>query len=45
LTDTETPSDDCRRHIDLIIEFATDIRSSCHPDVRKVFERAVAVLE
>jgi hypothetical protein len=37
--------EECRRHIELIIELCKDIKSSCHMDVRKVFAHAAETLE
>lgn len=37
--------EECRRHIELIIELCKDIQQSCHSDVRKIFAKAVEVLE
>jgi hypothetical protein len=37
--------EECRRHIELIIELCKDIKASCHSDVRKVFAHAAEVLE
>jgi hypothetical protein len=32
--------EECRRHVELIIELCKDIKASCHSDVRKVFAHA-----
>lgn len=37
--------EECRRHIELIIELCRDIKNTCHQDVRKVFARSAEKLE
>lgn len=37
--------EECRRHIELIIELCTDIKGTCHQDVRKVFAKVAEKLE
>ncbi len=37
--------EECRRHIELIVELCKDIKDTCHQDVRKVFARAAETLE
>lgn len=37
--------DEYLRHLDLIIEMCRDIKTACHYDVRKVFERSIEALE
>lgn len=37
--------EECRRHIELIIELCRDIRETCHYDVRKVFSKSAEALE
>jgi hypothetical protein len=37
--------EECRRHIELIVELCRDIKETCHQDVRKVFAKVVDVLE
>lgn len=43
--DNTNDFEDCRRHIELIIEMCNDIRQSSHYDVRKVFAHSGEVLE
>ena len=43
--DNTNDFEDCRRHIELIIEMCHDIRESSHNDVRKVFAHSAEVLE
>ena len=43
--DNTNDFEDCRRHIELIIEMCHDIRESSHHDVRKVFAHAGENLE
>lgn len=43
--DNTNDFEDCRRHIELIIEMCYDIRESSHNDVRKVFAHSAEVLE
>ena len=37
--------EECRRHIELIVELCRDIKDTCGPDVRKVFARSAEILE
>ncbi len=37
--------EECRRHIELIIELCTDVKNTCHSDVRKVFAKASELLQ
>lgn len=37
--------EECRRHIELIIELCKDIKDSSHQDVRKVFAKVAEKLE
>jgi hypothetical protein len=37
--------EECRRHIELIIELCKDIKGTCHSDVRKVFGKVAEKLE
>lgn len=37
--------EECRRHIELIIELCNEIKDTCHYDVRKVFTKAAECLE
>ena len=37
--------EECRRHIELIIEMCNDIRQSSHHEVRKVFASSAEKLE
>ena len=37
--------EECRRHIELIVEMCRDIRLTCHQDVRKVFAKSAETLE
>ena len=37
--------EECRRHIELIIDLCKDIRETCHYEVRKVFATAAESLE
>jgi len=37
--------EECRRHIELIVELCRDIKNTCHQDVRKVFARSAEKLE
>ena len=37
--------EECRRHIELIIEMCTDIKNSSQPDVRRVFAKIAERLE
>lgn len=44
-TSFEEEVEECRRHIELIIELCKDIRGTCHADVRKVFAKVAEKLE
>ncbi len=37
--------EECRRHIEMIVEMCRDIKNTCGPDVRKVFARSAEILE
>lgn len=37
--------EECRRHIELIVELCNDIKGTCHHDVRKVFAKVAEKLE
>lgn len=37
--------EECRRHIELIIELCKDVKETCHQDVRKVFASAAEALD
>lgn len=37
--------EECRRHIELIIDLCKDIKNTCHHDVRKIFAKAAEELE
>lgn len=37
--------EECRRHIELIIDLCKDIKDTCHQDVRKVFAKVAESLE
>lgn len=37
--------EECRRHIELIIDLCRDIKDTCHQDVRKVFASSAEKLE
>jgi hypothetical protein len=37
--------EECRRHIELIVELCRDIKGTCHHDVRKVFAKVAEKLE
>ncbi len=37
--------EECRRHIELIIDLCTEIKNTCHSDVRKVFAKSAERLE
>lgn len=37
--------EECRRHIEMIIELCKDIKETCHSDVRKIFSRSAEALE
>ena len=37
--------EECRRHIELIVDLCRDIKGTCHADVRKVFALAAEKLE
>jgi hypothetical protein len=41
----EEEVEECRRHIELIIELCKDIKGTCHADVRKVFAKVAEKLE
>jgi hypothetical protein len=41
----EDEVEECRRHIELIIELCKDIKGTCHTDVRKVFAKVAEKLE
>jgi hypothetical protein len=41
----EEEVEECRRHIELIIELCRDIKGACHSDVRKVFAKVAEKLE
>lgn len=43
--DDDADFEECRRHIELIIEMCNDIRQSSHHDVRKVFASSAEQLE
>jgi len=44
-TSFEEEVEECRRHIELIIELCKDIKETCHADGRKVFARVAEKLE
>lgn len=37
--------EECRRHIELIIELCKEIKDTCHHDVRKIFAKAAEKLD
>ena len=37
--------EECRRHIELIVDLCRDIKDTCHADVRKVFAKSAGKLE
>jgi len=37
--------EECRRHIELIVDLCKDIREACHYDVRRVFGEFAEILE
>jgi hypothetical protein len=37
--------EECRRHIELIVDLCKDIKNTCHHDVRKVFGKVAEKLE
>lgn len=37
--------EECRRHIEVIIDLCRDIKDTCHQDVRKIFARSAEKLE
>lgn len=37
--------EECRRHIELIIDLCKDIKETCHQDVRNIFGKAAEFLE
>jgi hypothetical protein len=37
--------EECRRHIELIVDMCKDVKNTCHADVRKVFAKAAEILE
>jgi hypothetical protein len=41
----EEEVEECRRHIELIIDLCRDIKGTCHSDVRKVFAKVAEKLE
>ena len=41
----EDDVEECRRHIEMIIELCKDIKGTCHSDVRKVFAKVAEKLE
>jgi hypothetical protein len=41
----EQEVEECRRHIELIIELCREIRDTCHHDVRKVFAKVAESME
>ena len=41
----EQEVEECRRHIELIVELCRDIKGTCHADVRKVFAKVAEQLE
>lgn len=45
VTSLEQEVEECRRHIELIIELCRDIRATCHQDVRQVFAKIAEKLE
>ena len=41
----EEEVEECRRHIELIIDLCKEIKGTCHSDVRKVFAKVAEKLE
>ena len=45
ITSFEVEVEECRRHIELIVELCRDIKGTCHADVRKIFAKVAEKLE
>ena len=45
LSSFELEVEECRRHIELIVELCRDIKDTCHQDVRKIFAKVAEKLE
>lgn len=44
-SDSDEDFEECRRHIELIIEMCVDIRDSSHHEVRRVFSESIDALD